>query len=196
MQVSVSSTNQPTPLRVNVTSRLSPLITTEYARIVQIQQEEEDRRARHNLLRRAIKKRDLLQKFQRRRLQNFLKEDEVVGCTRAPPLLQPPPPPSRREPQHNKRSQIPKDWTFYKRNGFIWSDLGRTPKARLALVVPPIAVKREREFIEQLLRKVEAEDVYTRQRAREQHERVAAQSERLRKKVRLQTMGDHLYKTI
>ena len=72
---------------------------------------------------------------------------------------------------------------FYKRNGFIWCDLGRTPKARLALVVPPIAVKREREFIEQLLRKVEAEDALNRQRAKEQHERVASQRERLRNKV-------------
>lgn len=135
--------------------------------------------------RRAIKKRDLLHKFQRRRLQNFLKEDEVVGCTRAQPIVPPPPPlPSREDPQHSKRSQIPKDRAFYKRNGFIWSDLGLTPKARLALVVPPIAVKREREFIEQLLRKVEAEDVLTRLRAKEQHERVAAQRERLRTKVR------------
>lgn len=162
------------------------MTTTEYARIVQIRLEEEDRRARHNLRRRAIKKRDLMHKFQRRRLQNFLREDGVVGCTRAPPVvpsLPPPatPVPSKREPQ---RSQILKDWAFYKRNGFVWSDLGRTPKARLALVVPPIAVKQEREFIEQLLRKVEAEDVLNRQRANEQHERVAAQRERLRKKVR------------
>lgn len=174
-------------------SRLSSLMTPEYARIVRIRQEEQDRRVRHNLRRRAIKKKDLLHKFQHRRLQNFLKEDDVVGCTRAPPVVPPPSPttpvPPKRDLHHKKRSQIPKDWAFYRRNGFIWSDLGRTPKVRLALVVPPIAVKREREFIEQLLKKVEAEDILNRQRAKEQLKGVAAQRERLRKKVRLCAMA-------
>lgn len=164
-------------------------MATEYARIVQIHQEQEERRARHSLRRRAIKKKDLQQTFQRRRLQNFLQENEVAGCARAAPLVPTPPPPSRRQPQHAKHFLTPPNRVFYKRDGFIWSDLGRTPKARLALVVQPVAVKREREFIEQLLRKVEAEDARTRQRAREQHERVATQRDRLRNRVRLNAMA-------
>ena len=159
---------------------------TEFARVVEIRKGEEERRARHNLRRRAIRKRDLRQQFQRRRLQNFLKENEVTQCRRAPP---PSPSPSsspspRREQQKKQHSKIPKDGAFYKRDGYVWSDLGRTPKTRLTLVVPPIAVKREREFIERLLRNVEVEHVVSWQRAREQQERVAIQRGRLRKKVR------------
>ncbi len=175
--------------------RLAPPSTlllpmTEFARVIGIRKEEEQRRARHNLRRRAIKKRDLQQQFRRRRLQNFLKENEVKACRRAVP---PPPSPSspRREQQREKiSSEIPQDCgTHKKRDGFIWSDLGRTPKTRLSLVVPPIAAKGEREFIERLLRKVETEHVMARQRAREQQDRVAIQRERLRKKVRLALRG-------
>jgi len=78
---------------------------------------------------------------------------------------------------------------YKKRDGFTWSDLGRTPKTRLSLVIPPIAVKGEREFIERLLRKVETEHIADRQRAREQQDRVATQRERLRKKVSLALQG-------
>ncbi|CAM9637719.1 unnamed protein product, partial [Hapterophycus canaliculatus] len=49
-------------------------------------------------------------------------------------------------------------------------------------VVPPIAVKREREFIDRLVKRVEGEAREARERAREQHERVAAQRESLREK--------------
>lgn len=124
-----------------------------------------------------------MEEFQRRRVQNFLKEDRVTGCMRAPPPLPPPPPPSRRDRMRRHRyADAPKD-------GFIWTDLGRTPKARLAMVVPPVAVEREKEFIERLLRKVKEEDVEARERARMQDERVVAQRESMRVKVRLRVLG-------
>ncbi|CAM9316516.1 unnamed protein product [Ectocarpus sp. 13 AM-2016] len=151
----------------------------EHARVVEIRKREEDRRARHNLRRRAIKKRQLMDAFQRRRAQNFLKEDEVTGCTRAAPPLPPPPPPSRRGRTHRHRyADAPRD-------GYIWSDLRRTPKARLAMVVPPVAVEREKEFIERLVRKVKEEDMEARERARMQDERVVAQRQSMRVKVAL-----------
>lgn len=149
---------------------------------MKIRTEDEERHARHNLRRRAIRKRELLQTFQRRRVQNFLKEDKVTGCTRAPPT----PPPREDQKQHHQRRSdtLRKDWASYKRDGFIWSDLSRTPKSRLSLVVPPFAVKQEREFIKRLLAKVEVEDAEAQEREREKHERTAAQRARLRMRVR------------
>ncbi|CAN0452993.1 unnamed protein product [Ectocarpus sp. 12 AP-2014] len=136
------------------------MLNQDHARVVEIRKREEDRRARNNLRRRAIKKRQLVDAFQRRRAQNFLKEDEVTGCTRAAPPLPPPPSPSRRGRTHRHcYANAPRD-------GYIWSDLGRTPRARLAMVVPPVAVEREKEFIERLVRKVKEEDVEARERAR------------------------------
>lgn len=134
------------------------------------------------MYRRANKKRHLYQIFQCRRYQNFRKEDQITGCTREPPPSPPPPPPPPPRQRHEqnrcqRHAETPKDWAFYGRDGFIWSDLGRTPKARLVAVVPPIAVKREREFIERLLKKVEEEAREARERAIEQSERVAAQRE-------------------
>lgn len=170
---------------------------TEFARVVGIRKQEEERRARHNLRRRAIKKRDLQQKFRRRRLQNFLKENEVAACRRAVPPPPSPPSPRREQQKINSSNIIPQDCASYKkRDGFIWSDLGRTPKARLSLVVPPIAVKGEREFIERLLRKVETEHVVARQREREQQDRVASQRECLRKRVSLAPWGHVFFKAI
>ncbi|CAM9319917.1 unnamed protein product, partial [Scytosiphon promiscuus] len=49
-------------------------------------------------------------------------------------------------------------------------------------VVPPIAVKREREFIDRLLETVKEEAREARDQATEQRERVAAQRESLRQK--------------
>lgn len=167
-----------------------PPASTEHARIVEIRTEEENRHARHNLRRRAIKKRELIETFQRRRVQNFLKEEKVTGCTRAPPLsLRQEEKQQQQQQRHQRYSEIPpqdqgQDRVFYKRDGFIWSDLSRTPKSRLSTVVPPIAVKREREFIEWLLAKVKAEDVESQEREREQHERIAAQRAHLRMRVR------------
>ncbi|CBN78914.1 hypothetical protein Esi_0155_0044 [Ectocarpus siliculosus] len=51
------------------------------------------------------------------------------------------------------------------------------------MVVPPVAVEREKEFIERLLRKVKEEDVEARERARMQDERVVAQRESMRVKT-------------
>ncbi|CAM9467647.1 unnamed protein product [Ectocarpus fasciculatus] len=53
------------------------------------------------------------------------------------------------------------------------------------MVVPPVAVEREKEFIERLLKKVKEEDVEATQRARMQDERVVAQRESMRVKVRV-----------
>lgn len=98
----------------------------------------------------------------------------------------PQPPPSVRNPHHRDRdhpADPPKERTFCKRNGFIWSDLERTPKARLSLVVPPIAVKRDRECLERLLSAVDKEELEAREGARRQRERIAAQYKKLQLQV-------------
>lgn len=164
---------------VYITMFLPPFSPAEHKRYVESRNQEEERRARHNLRRRAIKKRELVETFRRRRLQNFVAEALVTGPTRARPQ----PPPSERDPHHRRHhprldEPPPKDRAICKRNGFIWSDLARTPKARLSLVVPPIAVKRDRECLERLLSTVEKEELEAREGVRRQRERIAAQHER------------------
>ena len=130
-----------------------------------------------------------METFRRRRLQNFVAEALVTGPTRARPQ----PPPSERDPHHHNHhprlDDAPSEPAICKRNGFIWSDLGRTPKARLSLVVPPIAVKRDRECLERLLSTVEKEEVEARAGERRQRERIAAQHERWQLQVRAGARG-------
>lgn len=156
---------------------------TEHKCFVDSRKMEEDRRARHNLRRRSINKKELLEMFRRRRLQNFIAEERVAGTFRE----QPTPPPSRKEPRRRLTEPL-KDWAFYKRNGFVWSDLGCTPKSRLALVVPPIAIKRDRECMERLLSKVEEEEMAAAEHVRQRRDRVAAQRERWLAKVSSSTL--------
>lgn len=156
----------------------SPFPWAEHERFVQTCKKEEGRRARHDLRRRAIKKRELLDNFRRRCLENFASEIRITGTTRVQPRS-----PSRREPRRHHTTEPPKDVGCCQKNGFIWSDLGRTPRNRLSLVVPPIAVKRDRECMERLFLKVEGEEEETRERLRRKHEAITAQCERSLAKV-------------
>lgn len=178
-QISKKNTNFAYCNIAHVTPCSFPFLA-EHRRYVESRNQEEERRARHSLRRRAIKKRELVETFRRRRLQNFIAEALVTGTTRARPY----PPPSERDPHHHpRRDESPKDRAICKRNGFIWSDLGRTPKARLPLVVPPIAVKRDRQCLERLLSTVAKEELEAREEVRRQRERIAAQHDRWQMQV-------------
>lgn len=150
----------------------------EHCRFVELRKEQDDRKARHKLRRRAIKKKELLHKFRLRRLRNFNTEIRVIGATRSAPM----PPPSLEKLRQHRTVEV-KDRSFYKRSGFLWSDLSRTPKERLSLVVPLIAIKCDRECMNQLLSKVEQEEMEAQWSVRRKHERIAVQREQWFAKV-------------
>lgn len=77
------------------------------------------------------------------------------------------------EPRKYLHEPMKKGWAYYKRTGCIWSDYGRLPRNWLSLVVRPLAVKRDREYTEHLLGKVEQEDDDARQTYRMQLEQRA-----------------------
>lgn len=158
----------------------TPSFIAEHNRATQLRKDEEEKRARHDLRRRATKKHDIMDRFRRRRLQNFADEVQITGTARARP-----PPPSRREPRQRRNEPTKKDWAYYKRTGFVWSDLGSIPKSRLALLVRPMTVKRDRECMERLMARVEQEDKEIREQKFRHHERISAYRAHRSEKVSL-----------
>lgn len=152
---------------------------TEYNRLSQTRKDEAEREKRHDLRRRALKQRELRGSFRKRRLQNFFRESNLTGTARAQPV----PPSVHFEGQKHRDEPEKKAWPFYRKTGFIWSNLGRTPRNRLALVVRPISVKRDRECLERLLWKVEQEEEDARTLARLRLDRITTQRERRLEKV-------------
>jgi hypothetical protein len=99
-----------------------------------------------------------LARHQQVRLSNWIKE-ALLGTAAAPPpscerFDLPEPPPSG---AHGSK-RIQKDWRFYRRDGFLWTDLYHTPQARQTLVVNKHTEEGEKEFLRRLQRRLEEED--------------------------------------
>lgn len=166
---------------------LSPCALTEHSRFTQARKDEEERRQRHNLRRRALKQREIRNSFRQRRLQNFRQEANVTGTARE----QPAPPSSHYKPRQYRHEPERKDWSFYKNTGFIWSDLGRTPRNRLPFVVRPTAVQRDKECMERLLWKMEKEEDDGRIQAKLKLNRIASERQRWFERVRITCLLCH-----
>lgn len=159
---------------------LSSCSSAEHNRFKQTSEYEAEREKKHDLRRRALKQRELRNSFRKRRLQNFFRESNLTGTVR----VQPVPPSTHFERLEQCNEPKKKSRVFYKKTrGFIWSDLGHTPRNRLGLVVRPISAKRDRECLERLVWKVEQEEEHARTLARLRLDRIAAQRERRLEKV-------------
>ncbi|CAM9715783.1 unnamed protein product [Chrysoparadoxa australica] len=146
-------------VRVRGSRKAKPL-SLDYNLHLERAEKEMERRKSKDLWRKCHRIQTQKQCFRERREANYAKELDIGTAQRKAPAASPAPPEGAPRPRPRPRRVQVKDSRYWRRTGFLWSDLYHTPKSRLGLVVTPLTVARERELMAVLeLRAKEAEEL-------------------------------------
>jgi hypothetical protein len=147
----------------------------------------EQRQRRHDAVRKSTQQRATKQLFTTQQHNNYMREEQL-GTTLREQREEPAAAQSKHgsSPVRRPRSApAVKDWRYYRRQGFIWTDLYHTSQSsesRMRTVVQPEFIERDRDFLQSLIAIVQHEDEVAAAEAAEHLEMVAKQREQFRLK--------------
>jgi hypothetical protein len=144
----------------------------------------EQRQRRHDAARKSTQQRATRQLFTTQQHNNYMREEQLGTTLREQAA-------AAAQSKHGSPVRRPrsapaiKDWRYYRRQGYIWTDLYHTSQSsetRLKTVIQPEFVKRDRDFLQSLIATVQREDEAAAAEAAEHLEMVAKQREQFRRK--------------
>jgi len=131
-------------------------------------------RAEHILIKqRKARQHQLRVQYKHRQYENYKKEREL-GISKRPPLAVP-----KEKPRESTQPVKKKDWRYYRRGDTnLWTDYYHVPLNRLEHVIPEIAIEKDKEAVNRVMKILAEED-----ELEEQREKVkVARAQRLRNK--------------
>jgi hypothetical protein len=143
----------------------------------------EQRQRRHDAVRKSTQQRATKQLFTTQQHNNYMREEQLGTTLREQPATA--------QNKHGSPVRRPrsapatKDWRYYRRQGFIWTDLYHTSQSsesRMRTVVQPQFIQRDRDFLNSLIVTVQREDEVAAAEAAEHLEMVAKQREQFKLK--------------
>jgi hypothetical protein len=143
----------------------------------------EQRQRHHDAVRKSMQQRATKQLFTTQQHNNYMREEQLGTTLREQPATA--------QNKHGSPVRRPrsapatKDWRYYRRQGFIWTDLYHTSQSsesRMRTVVQPQFIERDRDFLNSLIATVQREDEVAAAEAAEHLEMVAKQREQFKLK--------------
>lgn len=182
--------NAHTP-RPHYAYRDNDLAIEDHAKYESAVMEKERKKRAHDFERRSNRIVLTKEAFRQRRQHNHALETKTGFVIAQPPA------PTGVYPKRPRNSPIKKNWCFYRRQGFVWTDLYHTPECRMKVVVPRAFLEKDVECLSKLISRMEMEEELAAQERNLKLERTAATREHFRERRRaarantaLQIRGD------
>ena len=149
-------------------------IRAQYEKAAEQQRLAEEHAERSETARRRIRIRQQKARSQRRKVKNYENEIELGIETfgREAPR---PPSVNLKEPKHKPAK---KDHYYYRRTGFIWTDLVHTPVERTPFAIPPASIIGDVKALEYIVKELEKEDAIVESKEKLILERAATMREK------------------